>query len=247
VTEAPAALLDVDRIRALAVPTLGVLRASPMVVLGSTQRLEDLDAAALARDGLTVRRRRGGGGAVLLRPPDCWIELWLPATSSAERGDVRSTAYRVGEWWQVALRSLGVACDVHRGAVDGAAQGAVACFAGLGPGELSTEGRKLVGLSQWRAREGALVSSVLAARRPSDLTAYLSSDAPPTPSLALATCLDEALPGVAADDVAAAFAVTVQHEVSALAVADAPFVATVRTTRPAAGGDRAAGTPNPTR
>jgi hypothetical protein len=247
VTEAPAALLDVDGIRSLAVSTLGVLRASPMVVLGSTQRVEDLDTTALARDGVTVRRRRGGGGAVLLRPPDCWIELWLPATSSAERGDVRSTAYRVGEWWQVALRSLGVACDVHHGAVVGAVQGAVACFAGLGPGELSSEGRKLVGLSQWRAREGALVSSVIAARSPSDLTAYLSSDAAPTPSLALATCLDEAIPGVVADDVAAAFAATVRREVSALALADAPFVATVRATRPAAGGDSAAGPPSPTR
>ena len=33
---------------------------------------------------------------------------------------------------------------------------AVACFAGLGPGEVEAGGRKVVGVAQWRCRQGAL-------------------------------------------------------------------------------------------
>ncbi len=37
--------------------------------------------------------------------------------------------------------------------------GELVCFAGRGPGEVFHGQRKVVGLSQWRAREGALFSS----------------------------------------------------------------------------------------
>jgi lipoate---protein ligase len=206
VTSAPPPLLDVEAVRKLTHPTLGAMEpASSTVVLGSTQRTTDLDDRALVRDGVTVRRRRGGGGAVLLRPGDCWVELWLPATSDAERGDVRSTAYRVGGWWQAAISVMGATTDVHQGGLRDADQGAVACFAGLGPGELTAGGRKLVGISQWRAHEGALVSSVIIERSPGDLSAYLSDDSVPVPQLGSATGLVEALPHVTAPQLADAF------------------------------------------
>ncbi|HEV3329018.1 MAG TPA: hypothetical protein VGZ33_06435 [Acidimicrobiales bacterium] len=205
-TEAPPPLFDVEVVRSLTVPTVGTMVPSaPTVVLGSTQHEADLDDRAIIRDGVSVRRRRGGGGAVLLRPDDCWVELWLPATSPTERGDVRSTAYRVGGWWEVALAGLGVSAETHRGGLRDAEQGAVACFAGLGPGELTVAGRKLVGLSQWRGRQGALVSSVVTARLPGELSTYLTSGAARVPQLKLATCLDEVLPGVGAERVADAF------------------------------------------
>jgi len=114
VRDGPPALLDVGRVRALRVPTVGVLhRDGAAVVLGSMQRVEDLEPAALARDGVAVLRRRGGGGAVLLGPDDCWVELWLPCPHHGE--DLRATACTVGEWWEVALAALGVAGAVHRG------------------------------------------------------------------------------------------------------------------------------------
>jgi hypothetical protein len=53
------------------------------------------------------------------------------------------------------------------------ALGDLVCFAGRGPGEVFHGDAKVVGLSQWRAREGALFSSC----------AYLRWD--PTPLLAL--------------------------------------------------------------
>ena len=218
----PSSLLDVGAVRTLASPTLGApRRPGAVVVLGSTQPVEVLDDRAIERDGVAVLRRNGGGGAVLLRSEDCWVELWLPAEVAGD--DVRATAALVGGWWAAALGELGVVTTRHRGGMVDAAQGAVACFAGIGPGELLVEGHKLLGLSQWRAREGALVSSVLAASPPSDLAAYLSPRSDAVPSLASATCLNEALSGVGADALAAAFEREVAGDLPGLVRADAPF------------------------
>ncbi len=223
-TEAPPPLFDVDAVRSLAVPTVGILRRStPTVVLGSTQHVADLDGRAITRGGVSVRRRRGGGGAVLLRPDDCWVELWLPATPAGECGDVRSTAYLVGEWWDVALAGLGVPAEQHRGGLRDADQGAVACFAGLGPGELTVAGRKLVGLSQWRARQGALVSSIVATRAPGDLSIYLASGDELVPRLKHATCLGDVLPDTVAEQVADAFCRTVSASLPTLRREELPF------------------------
>ena len=63
--------------------------------------------------------------------------------------------------------------DVHRGRSVPGAFGDLVCFAGRGPGEVFHGLAKVVGLSQWRAREGALFSSC----------AYLRWD--PGPLLAL--------------------------------------------------------------
>ena len=222
---APPALFDVGAIRSRTNPTLGVLaRDNTLVVLGSTQRVEDLDLVAIARDNVAVRRRRGGGGAVLLRPEDCWVELWLPAPTPFEGPNLHSTARQVGEWWAVALDRLGVHCDVHRGAMRNRAEGAIACFAGLGPGELTTAGRKLVGLSQWRVREGALVSSVIPASPPSDLNGYLANGVAPVPGLASASCLYEALHGVSSASVAAAFTSVLVDALDGLHACNDPFV-----------------------
>jgi hypothetical protein len=49
----------------------------------------------------------------------------------------------------------------------------VVCFAGRGPGEVFVNGRKTVGLTQWRVREGVFVSTVLHAGPTADVLAYL--------------------------------------------------------------------------
>jgi hypothetical protein len=48
---------------------------------------------------------------------------------------------------------------VHTGRSEPGAFGDLVCFAGRGPGEVFLNDRKIVGLSQWRSREGALFSS----------------------------------------------------------------------------------------
>ena len=50
---------------------------------------------------------------------------------------------------------------VHRGGVANLGALDVACFAGQGPGEVFQDSRKVVGVSQWRVREGAYVSTLL--------------------------------------------------------------------------------------
>ena len=66
-------------------------------------------------------------------------------------------AFWVGAWWSAALRSFGIAGPrVHEGPSVEAPWSRLVCFAGVGPGEVSVGPRKVVGVSQWRARQGAL-------------------------------------------------------------------------------------------
>jgi lipoate-protein ligase A len=220
VNSAPSALFDPEPLRLLARPTLVRLRLDePVVVLGSTQRPSDLDGAALERGGIGMRRRRGGGGAVLLHPEDLWLELWLPRRDE-DPLDVRASAHQLGAWWRAALRSAGVECEVHEGAVDHPQQGAIACFAAVGPGEVTVGRAKLVGISQWRVREGTLASSVLAVRPPLELSSYLTRDAP---RLAASTWLGATASSSSADDLAIAFTREVKASRSDLEVGSTHF------------------------
>jgi lipoate-protein ligase A len=162
--------LDVSRVRALSQP-LVIERtvAARLLVLGSSQ------PAALVRHdaALEVVRRRGGGGAVLVDPEQTiWIDVWLPSTTP-EVHDVRGLLGTAGEHFRRALGALGVdGLEVLR--PERAAERSVACFAGLGFGELvDTAGRKLLGLTAWRSREGALVQSALYRARDARLCSLL--------------------------------------------------------------------------
>ena len=168
--------LDVSSVRRLTRPTV-ILRAldQPWLVLGSQQA----DLALRATPALRLARRRGGGGAVMLSPADAiWIDLWLPATGPSYSADAGRQLELAG---QLLLREL-----EHRG-LSGLSlarpQGPVGveavCFLGRGPGEVLDEhGAKLVGLSAWRAREGALVQCALYRRRDLLLAELLELEPP---------------------------------------------------------------------
>ena len=156
-------LYDYGDVRRLGDATMFRARVErPLIVLGSSQRQAILTGQAL--ETMPVRRRRGGGGVVLLQPGDVWIDWWIPAHDPRWSGDVRESSLRVGRWW---MEALGPLIDgflhVHDGAVEGALAHRVVCFAGRGPGEVFVDGRKAVGLTQWRVHEGNFVSTVLAA------------------------------------------------------------------------------------
>jgi lipoate-protein ligase A len=135
--------------------------ARPTLVLGSTQPAELVDGHALRRRDMDLARRRGGGGAVYLEPgAQLWLDAWIPRDDPLWRVDVSAAAEWVGTWWVEALAGLGLhGFDVHTGRASPGRLGELVCFAGRGPGEVFHGGRKLVGLSQWRSREGALFSS----------------------------------------------------------------------------------------
>jgi lipoate-protein ligase A len=152
----------------------------PTLVLGSTQPIEVVAPDAVRERSVELVRRRGGGGAVYLEPGGhLWVDAWIPRDDVLWVHDVSVAAEWVGQWWIEALAGLGIGVgpgvggagglSVHTGRSVPGALGDLVCFAGRGPGEVFVDGRKVVGLSQWRSREGALFSSC----------AYLQWDAEP--------------------------------------------------------------------
>jgi lipoate-protein ligase A len=155
-------LFDVERFREEPRRVVVVREVEhPTLVLGSTQPTELVAGPELRRLGVEMARRRGGGGAVSLRPGDhLWIDAWIPRGDPLWMPDVSLAAEWVGRWWTTALTSLGAGgLDIHTGRSVPGELGEIVCFAGRGPGEVLHSGRKVVGLSQWRSREGALFSS----------------------------------------------------------------------------------------
>jgi lipoate-protein ligase A len=127
---------------------------APALVLGSTQPPVETSA-------VPVVRRRSGGGAVLLDPSAVvWADVVLPAGDPLWDADVGRAFLWLGDVWVEALGRFfaggGPAARRHPGPLVRSPLSDLVCFAGLGPGEVTVEGRKVVGISQRRTREGAL-------------------------------------------------------------------------------------------
>jgi len=132
---------------------------APAVVLGSTQPESVIDRGRVADAGIAVARRRSGGGAVLVTPDDpVWIDVWLPAPHPLWRADVDRAFDWLGDAWVDALATSGVTgLSAHRqGYVSCTRWSSLFCFGGVGTGEVvAADGRKVVGLSQRRNRQGS--------------------------------------------------------------------------------------------
>jgi lipoate-protein ligase A len=131
----------------------------PALVLGSAQPATHVDERAAAACGVEVLRRASGGGAVLLTPGDVvWGDLVIGPEHPRWSDDVVAAAAWVGDAWVEALVELGLAgaaLQRHRGNLVRTRWSSVVCFAGLGPGEVLWNGRKVLGISQRRTRRGA--------------------------------------------------------------------------------------------
>ncbi len=189
------------------------------VVLGRGQRRL---AGELVGD-IDVVHRSSGGGAVLLAPDVLCLDVAVPRGHPwLDDGDLGSVFMQAGWRWVVALKRLGVPDPhVHRGpsttprATDARSSlVAAVCFASLGRGEVTVAGRKLVGLSQRRRRQGALVQcGLLRSWRPQALLTALGADPADADIAAAAIGLDDVLDQPASDEsviaaVEAAYAVT---------------------------------------
>lgn len=124
---------------------------SPAIVLGSRQSASGLPGPDPGlSERIEVATRRSGGGAVRLAPGEqLWVDLVVPARDPLHRDDVRVAAHWLGDVWSAALGSPAI---TWRGPMTSPSASAVACFAGVGPGEVLLHGRKLVGISQRRTR-----------------------------------------------------------------------------------------------
>jgi lipoate-protein ligase A len=129
----------------------------PVLLLGSSQPAEDADEAAAARAGVEVARRRSGGGAVLVAAGKAlWWDVFVPAGDPLWDPDVGRAFHWLGQAWVEALGNLGLAARWHDGPMVHTPWSRRVCFAGVGPGEVLLDGRKVVGMSQRRTRTAAL-------------------------------------------------------------------------------------------
>jgi len=122
------------------------------VVLGSTQ------SDSVVVRGAPAVRRRSGGGAVLVEPGGLvWVDVLVPAGDQLWDADVGRAFAWLGRAWVLALADAGVGgARAHEGPLVRTAWSSLVCFAGLGPGEVTVEGAKVVGMCQRRTRAGAL-------------------------------------------------------------------------------------------
>ena len=146
---------------------------TPTLVIGSSQRIETVDAARAEADGVSVLRRGSGGGAVLCDGGLLEVDVALPAGHPLLASDVTESYRWLGERWVGALAVLGIDARLvtvasARGLPPGRREAArVACYAGLSPFEVvAADGRKLVGLCQRRRGGASLFQCSLACSTP---------------------------------------------------------------------------------
>ncbi|MEY2454843.1 MAG: lipoate---protein ligase [Acidimicrobiaceae bacterium] len=126
--------------------------------------------------GIEVVRRRSGGGAVYVEPGGTlWVDVVVPRGDDLWDDDVGRATYWLGAAWAAAIGERAV---VHRGAMVRTEWSDLVCFAGLGPGEVTVDDRKVVGISQRRTRDAARFQCVTYERwEPEPLATLLRVDA----------------------------------------------------------------------
>lgn len=140
-------------------PQLWVLRPTgPAVVRGSAQKPDLFDGEYLQANGVELAGRRSGGAAVWIEPASVvWIDVLAPRGSPMWSDDLVQTFLGVGRRWQQALQTCGIESELVERAPERGGASDLACWAGLGWGEVVVGGAKVVGLSQRRTRWGARV------------------------------------------------------------------------------------------
>jgi lipoate-protein ligase A len=140
------------------------------LVLGSSQRLELANIAALESFDAELVVRRSGGGAVFLSPMgQLWVDIAIPRPDPLFVEDVGKSFFAIGEIFLKLLSSLGGHdLKMHTGKLIGGDLARAICFAGLGPGEITFEGSKVVGMSQRRNAQGAVFQCVVYLTYPFD-------------------------------------------------------------------------------
>lgn len=137
--------------------------AHTALVLGSGQRLTELDLQALQTAGVPLHRRASGGTAVLFVPGFLMQDIALPLAHPLYEYDVTASYAWLGAVWMATLAALGFSelslVSIAAARTDAQQSDPLvrrACFGGRSPYEILAGGRKLVGFSQVRRRMGAL-------------------------------------------------------------------------------------------
>lgn len=156
--------------------------SQPTLSLGRNQRAAGLyDERALALREIGVVRRPTGGRA-LLHHREVTYSVTAPCAPS---GTLLAEYARINALLSSALAALGVPVVVATPSTRAATPSAEPCFAEPATGELTVNGRKLVGSAQWRER-GALLQhgSILVDDDQSSIVGLMREPvhAPPAPA-----------------------------------------------------------------
>ena len=138
-----------------------------VLVVGRGQAL-----GAFAESELPVVQRFSGGGAVLMDDGLLSLDVVVPTGHPLLAGDPLAVFARIGQAWADGLQRLGLpdiavstqSTTPSRRGSDRERLLAAICYATLGVGEVTSSGRKIVGLAQRRRRPGALVQCGLLRR-----------------------------------------------------------------------------------
>ncbi len=137
----------------------------PALILGSSQRLDEIDWAMAEAAGVTMHKRRSGGGAVYADDGLLWLDIALPKDHRLHLPDMTQSYRWFGEVWAAALQELGLPVRVigvpAARQLNGSLHPTVqrACYGGVSPYEVLVGDSKIVGLAQVRRRWGAVLQS----------------------------------------------------------------------------------------
>lgn len=153
----------------------------PALVLGGHQDEGQWNPSALARAGLELARRRSGGSAVMVGAGRVlWVDFVIPAGDPLWHDDVGRAGWWVGELWAAALG----AGEVWRDGMRRTTWSGTVCFAGVAPGEVTWDGRKVVGVCQRRTPRAALFqTAALLEWRPEEYAALVTAAPAPLAEL----------------------------------------------------------------
>ena len=124
----------------------------PTMVFGTGQRKMSLEVDIEC----DYVYRKSGGGAVFLEPDQVlWVDFVIPREDPLWCNDIRHSSVWLGEVWVRAMKDIGLQGQVHNEEIRKNALSELVCFAGLATGEVTVSGKKTIGISQRRTREGA--------------------------------------------------------------------------------------------
>lgn len=136
-----------------------------VLVLGSSQRMDTAKTEVLKERDIALVKRQSGGGAVLVEFKSLmWIDVFIPRDDAFWEDDVGKSSIWLGEVWVKTLAEFGAAAEVHKTPYEPGNWGKLVCFAGRAPGEVFLEGRKSIGISQRRTKQGARFQTALVRR-----------------------------------------------------------------------------------
>ena len=138
---------------------------TPGIVLGCNQKQMWQTAVQHANGGADISLRMTGGGAVLVGPWMLSLSVALPNHHPFASNGLMHSYRWLSELTLLTLQSLGIECeivypeDVPRLKAEPLfSQADWACYGGISSWEITSKGKKIVGLSQARKKNGVLLA-----------------------------------------------------------------------------------------